>query len=941
MMAKKYTDNVRILAVGLSESEYRSVAQSLKDFSVNASFTAAANWREAEGVLNEAANSFDVVLVDASAVHSQGWERCRSYLRGEQTIPTILLDREPSRQRAQDAFQSGIQDYIEVDSEGRYLVYLPHTVVRIVDHYQAKWARQSAERALERIAVSITAVSGAAFFRELTRYITDTLNLDYALVGEFTGPEKSHVRTLSFSNHNKPAPNFEYPIAGTPCERVLEGEPHIVDDKVQKHYPKDQQLKQLQAETYIGLPLHGHDKQVTGMLCVLNQKPVENLDFVLLALRVFATRAEMELERERTQEALQRQARTLEQLGEAIVGADIDGNIKSWNHQAERLFGFQSQEAIGRRLTDLLPRPDARFVNRHFLEPLLIHGNHVVETQLKHRDGRVFHAHLSLSQEKNQRGEVVGIIACCRDISARMQAEQQRLDAQQRLQFHVQRTPLAFIEWDVHRRITSWNPAAERIFGYSAQEIVGQPFTWLLHEHMVHMGDRIFTNLLENNGGFSSTNENVTRDGRTITCEWYNTPLMNESGQIVGIASLVNDITDRMRYERELKKSKEAADTANRSKDEFLAVMSHEIRTPMNSIIGFADLLREQTQDEDQLESIDIIKANAYTLLELINNVLNYSRLDSGRVVLENRDTDIPLLLSEVEEAMGAEASQKGLELTYEIEEHTPALVKTDYLELRQILLNVVGNAIKFTHQGSIRITVSAKPVPERSGYFTYIFAVRDTGVGIPRDKLNTLFKTFSQVDSSSTRKFGGTGLGLAICRKICHLLGGDIWAESHENRGTTLYFTIKGEIIQQQEANTGTALEPLPSEPLNILLVEDELQTSQLLQEILKQMGHHCEIAASGEAALDKLRQERFDIVFMDVEMSGLSGLETTQAIRAGEAGKDSQSVFICALTAYTHGDDKQACLDAGMNEHLGKPILTKNLRAVLAKASQYKVQL
>ncbi|MGE9292146.1 MAG: ATP-binding protein, partial [Puniceicoccales bacterium] len=502
-----------------------------------------------------------------------------------------------------------------------------------------------------------------------------------------------------------------------------------------------------------------------------------------------------------------------------------------------------------------------------------------------------------------------------------------------------QRTPLAFIEWDLDRRITSWNPAAERIFGYSADEIVGQSFSWLVHEHFLSSGNDIFTKLLSNAGGFSSTNENVTRNGRVITCEWYNTPLMNEQGKIIGIASLVNDITDRIRYEEELKKSKEAADAANHSKDEFLAVMSHEIRTPMNSIIGFADLLREQAIDADQLESIDIIKANAYTLLELINNVLNYSRLDSGRVVLEHRDTDIPLLLSEVEEAMGIEASQKELQLSFEIEEHTPSLVKTDYLELRQILLNLIGNAIKFTAQGSIRVTVSAKPSNEKSGHWTYIFAVRDTGVGIPRDKLSTLFKSFSQVDSSSTRKYGGTGLGLAICRKICHLLGGDIWAESHENRGTTFYFTIDGEVIQQDTSHPMATADDIPTNPLHILLVEDEVQTRQLLQEILKQMGHQCETASSGEDALELLTNDRFDIVFMDVEMTGMDGLETTRTIRRGDAGEENKDTVICALTAYTHGDDKQACLDAGMNEHLGKPILTKNLKAVLAKAGQQKV--
>lgn len=937
-MASSDTQTLNILAVGLPLNVRESIIRCLRASSLEAEVSQYPYWNAAYQELAASEHPFDLALLSAGIMEEPHWNERLEYIGGDHGIPSVMLTSKPSRDEAEQAYSSGIKQYIEVDTDERYLVYLPHTILHLVDHSRAHQAKQSMEQSIARISSSISTTGGKEFFRELTRQMSETLGVEYAFIGEIVGRRRERIQTLAYTKGDKQLGNIDYYIAQTPCISLMQ-EPVVIErEGVWRKYPRDKHLATIRAQAYIGVPLKDAARRTIGVLCLIHSKPIRSADFIVSAMKIFASRAEMELERARAQEALMRQARIMEQLGEAVIGADIEGRIRSWNQQAATLFGMSKEEALGRSLVELLPDADEKFINEQFVEPLLIHGNHVVEPLLKRANGEAFHAHLSLSQEKNRRGEVVGVIACCRDISARREAEDQLREAKQRLEFHVQRTPMAHIEWDTNCHVVAWNPSAEDIFGYNVAEIVDQSFELLVSAEFVEPCRTIFQQLMEQRGGLRSTNENMTKDGRTIVCEWYNTPLINEKGEVVGVASLVNDITDRKRYEQELKTSKEAADTANRSKDEFLAVMSHEIRTPMNSIIGFADLLREQSEDANQHETIDIIKSNAYTLLELINNVLNYSRLDSGNVWLEKRDTDIPLLLNEVVEAMGAEASQKNLKLDYQIDDKMPTVLRTDYLELRQILLNLVGNAIKFTHEGEISISVSASPVSEQSENWTYLFAVRDTGVGIPKDKLSTLFQSFSQVDSSSTRQYGGTGLGLAICRKICHLLGGRIWADSHPGKGSTFYFTIEGHAVEQRPLADSRAPFTPDDEPARILLVEDEEQTRQLLQEFLKQMGHHCETADSGENALKRIREKDFDIVFMDVEMTGMSGLEATRRIRNGEAGARRRDIFICALTAYTFGDDKQACLEAGMNEHLGKPILTNNLKNVVSKAQQRK---
>jgi len=592
---------------------------------------------------------------------------------------------------------------------------------------------------------------------------------------------------------------------------------------------------------------------------------------------------------------------------------------------------------VGTSIGRLLPGGTEVF-KRKMLEPLLIQGETNLEPVMRRVDGGELEVSVSLTLERTRRGDVSGVIMCCADVSAQRQVERESRDAQQRLAFHLQRTSLAYIEWDLAFRVIEWNPAAESIFGYSREEALDRSFNFLVPQSAAGYMERMFARMLEAKEGVPSMNENLTKPGGRIVCEWANTPLVNDEGTVVGFASIAQDVTERVESEKKLKQAKEAAETANRAKDEFLAVMSHEIRTPMNSIIGFTDLLLESGEGASERESLEIIKSNGYALLELINNLLYYSRLESQSLVLEEQETDLLLLLSEIEETAGAEAANKGLELTFHVDEAVPLLVVTDYIELRQLLLNLVNNAIKFTESGRGEVVLTAVPA-RGEGQWRYNFAIRDTGIGIAPGKLENLFKSFSQVDSSSTRRFGGTGLGLAIAKKIANLLGGDIWADSAEGRGSTFYVAVKLSVLPGESLAEGGGPADIvhpARQPLDILVCEPEAYSRRLVRALLSHLGYEARVTRSGAEAEQALREAPADFMLLSLQLPDMPAFELVKKLRAGEVGRSLTDVFIAGFSPFAMSADRQRCIAAGMDEHLAKPLVRGALAPCLAKASQ-----
>ena len=405
-------------------------------------------------------------------------------------------------------------------------------------------------------------------------------------------------------------------------------------------------------------------------------------------------------------------------------------------------------------------------------------------------------------------------------------------------------------------------------------------------------------------------------------------PVLGNDGKPSGFIEVVEDITQRKRTEEELTHAKTAAEAANRAKSEFLANMSHELRTPMTAILGFADILLENPAGCDPMDAAEAIQRNGEHLLALLNDILDLSKIEAGKTGLEFQACSPVKIVSEVLATMRVRADAKGLPLCGENDPAIPKMVMTDPLRLRQILVNLIGNAIKFTETGSVRVVTRMEK--DQAGNAMLTFDVIDTGIGIADDQRALLFQPFSQVDASAGRRFGGTGLGLAISRRLARMLGGDITVSSVLGRGATFSVTIAVEQAAMKEpaerSKPRVTAPPQTIDPVNIrgriLLVEDSPDNQRLIAFLLRTAGAEVSVADNGQAAIDCALQAQeaglpFDLIFMDMQMPILDGYEATQRLRGLGYRRP-----IVALTAHAMASDREKCLGAGCDDYLTKPI-------------------
>lgn len=481
--------------------------------------------------------------------------------------------------------------------------------------------------------------------------------------------------------------------------------------------------------------------------------------------------------------------------------------------------------------------------------------------------------------------------------------------------------------------VWDWNPQTNRMFksrtwktllGYRDEEISSAREDWSSRVHEEDLPECL--NQLEKHMcGLTSVYRRMYRIRRRDgSYAWVLDQGMvfdrDNEGRTTRMIGTITDISDRKRLEQDLQEALESAETANRMKSVFLANMSHEIRTPMNGVIGMTDLALETDLTTEQREYLMTVKDSAGHLLTVINDILDYSKVEAGKLIIHREPLNLRSVFAHTLRLLAFRAEEKGLRLGMNLAPDLPNAIEGDSARIRQILVNLIGNAIKFTEKGNITITVDTHV--EDKEYLHVM--VSDTGIGIPDEKLDTIFDSFTQADSSITRNYGGTGLGLTISRRLVELMGGNMWADSQIGIGSCFQFTLpykEAEEVPEDATHPPPSHTGITTSPLDILVAEDNPVNQTLARKLLEKRGHHVTIADTGAAAVQAYETHHFDLVFMDMMMPEMNGIEATHRIRGMEQ-RAGRHIPIIAMTANAMEGDRTRCLDAGMDSYISKPI-------------------
>jgi PAS domain S-box-containing protein len=615
----------------------------------------------------------------------------------------------------------------------------------------------------------------------------------------------------------------------------------------------------------------------------------------------------------RSEGELRRQKRYVESLVEinptAIVTVDRDGNVTSWNLAAEELFGYSRDEAIGRNLDDLVVGRDDLRREAVRYEQVLRAGRFHTVTQRARRDGTLADVELIVVPVIEE-GEPTGYLVIYHDIS---QLQRQK----QYYQSLLEVSPTAIVTVDPDHKVTSWNPAAEKLFAYSRKEAIGRDVDSLVANTEAVHDEAVRLNRQTEAGEVRLTTRRTRKDGSLVDVDVRAAPI-RVGDQMVGLYALYHDIS-------ELQRAREQAEAATQAKSAFLAMMSHEIRTPMNAVIGMTGLLVDTDLTPEQRSYAEVIRSSGEALMAVIDDILDFSKIEAGRLELERRPFDLRSCVESALELVAAGASAKGLDLAYLFDRGLPSAIVGDATRLRQILINLLNNAIKFTDTGEVVVSVDGEALGSGEGEVgrhRLHFAVRDSGIGIPEDRLGRLFESFSQVDASTTRRYGGTGLGLAISKRLSELMGGTIWVESRVGEGSTFHFTIQAE----QASGLAPADQQGPPPQLHgrrVLIVDDNATNRHILVRQAESWGMLARDTASPAQALDWIRRgDPFDLAILDMRMPEMDGIRLAEEIGRY---RDARALPLLLLTSLGPREEVRGSVEFAAS--LTKPIKPSQL--------------
>jgi PAS domain S-box-containing protein len=635
-------------------------------------------------------------------------------------------------------------------------------------------------------------------------------------------------------------------------------------------------------------------------------------------------------------------------IQDAIVMLDSKGNILFWNPAAERIFGYSSDELQGRKFIEgIIPTNDhkkfANMLKELKEEKTGQRGSHgygkIIEIECQRKNNEIFPAELMVSEVEIQEGS--NLIALIRDITQKKREETEK----RILSRAVEQSRVGIEIWDTDGIIQYVNPKFTEITGFERDEVVGKK-TSLSKSHF-NPGEGFEEIWGTITGGKDWHGEffNKKKNGDLYWDSTLISPIKDTGGNITHFVAIKEDITRRKDMEMELLSAKESAEAASRSKGEFLANMSHEIRTPMNAIIGMTELTLGTALNEEQREYLKIVQDASRSLLKLLNDILDFSKVEAGKLVLEPSPFSLRKILGDTTKTLARQAHEKDLELLYHIDSEVPDQIIGDSGRLRQILVNLIGNSIKFTESGEIVLKIETLEEGLEDNKVLLHFSVSDTGIGISQDQLETIFEKFSQVDSSTTRKYGGTGLGLAISSKLVELMGGVIWAESpssfpHFNKsgpGSMFHFTVLFEMVRE-EVDIRRQLEFRKLKDLSLLIVDDNETNRRFLHDVLAKYGLKPESASSGQEALEILKTRSisppyFQLIILDFRMPGMDGGTFIKRLRH----EIEMDIPVILLTSGEKAEDLSQ-FTPYTSAHLLKPVNIQELLDTILEVMGYK---
>jgi len=636
----------------------------------------------------------------------------------------------------------------------------------------------------------------------------------------------------------------------------------------------------------------------------------------------------------------ERQAALEEQYAEAQrlahVGSweeEVGGQKTAWSEETFRILDYPMGEVPPSREAFLARvHPDDRGLVRKIIEEALTGSFSAEEFRVQRPGGEERIVITAVRVVTDASARPIRIFGALQDITERKQVERSLEERTAYLNALVENSPVAIVVVDSDTRVQVCNPAFESLFQYRREEIGGAPLNELIAPRELLQEATEISSKVEKEGQLAHfTTRRRRKDGSLVDVELYGVPL-KVAGKLVGVYGLYLDITDRKKAESELHKAKEAAEAANRAKSEFLANMSHEIRTPMNGVLGATELALDTDLNPEQREYLGMAKTSAETLLSILDDILDYSKIEAGKLDLDPISFRLRECLALATKPLALRAQQKNLEFNCDVHSDVPEQIIADPTRLRQVVINLVGNAIKFTDRGKVGLEVG---VDARYGDRLQLhFVVRDTGIGIPAAKQEIIFAAFSQADGSTVRRFGGTGLGLTISLRLVKMMGGKIWVESQPGRGSSFHFTTQARAAIDAvlvDCAQGAGLISSHSLPdgqrkLRILLAEDNAINQMLAARLIEKRGHLVTVVNNGREALTALEKGSFDVVLMDVQMPDMDGFEATSEIRNKETGTGNHLPII-AMTAHSMTGDRERCLAAGMDSYVSKPIRPEEL--------------